>query len=85
VKIAVLTCYDASFAAMLDAPGLDSLLIGDSLAWCCRDTTPRCGDARHNGLPHAVRRARSKRSFLVADMPFAVTGITQQAFRSAAS
>ena len=31
VKIAVLTCYDASFAAMLDAAGLDSLLIGDSL------------------------------------------------------
>ena len=25
VKIAVLTCYDASFAALLDAAGLDSL------------------------------------------------------------
>jgi len=35
VKIAVLTCYDASFAAMLDAAGTRS-------AWCCRDTRPRC-------------------------------------------
>src|SRR5258708_19712668 len=41
VKIAVLTCYDASFAAMLDAAGLDSLLIGDSLGMVLQghDTT----------------------------------------------
>jgi len=43
VKIAVLTCYDASFAAMLDAAGLDSLLIGDSLGMgAAVDTRPRC-------------------------------------------
>jgi len=41
VKIAVLTCYDASFAAMLDAAGMDSLLIGDSLGMVLQghDTT----------------------------------------------
>ncbi|HCN67767.1 MAG TPA: 3-methyl-2-oxobutanoate hydroxymethyltransferase, partial [Candidatus Accumulibacter sp.] len=30
-KIAVLTCYDASFAQLCEAAGVDALLIGDSL------------------------------------------------------
>ena len=40
-RIAVLTCYDASFAAALDAAGVDSLLVGDSLGMVLQghDTT----------------------------------------------
>ena len=30
-KIVMLTCYDASFAALSEAAGVDTLLIGDSL------------------------------------------------------
>ena len=30
-KLAVLTCYDYTFAQLLDAAGVDALLVGDSL------------------------------------------------------
>jgi len=40
-KIAVLTCYDASFAALLEAAGVDVLLVGDSLGMTLQgETTP---------------------------------------------
>jgi 3-methyl-2-oxobutanoate hydroxymethyltransferase len=30
-KIAMLTCYEASFASLMEAAGVDVLLVGDSL------------------------------------------------------
>ena len=86
VKITVLTCYDASFAAMLDAAGLDSLLIGDSLGMVLQghDTTLPVTLADMAYHTRCVARG-SKRSFLVADMPFgSYQESPQQAFRSAA-
>jgi 3-methyl-2-oxobutanoate hydroxymethyltransferase len=86
VKIAVLTCYDASFAAMLDAAGLDSLLIGDSLGMVLQghDTTLPVTLADMAYHTRCVA-CGSKRSFLVADMPFgSYQESPQQAFRSAA-
>jgi len=86
VKIAVLTCYDASFAAMLDAAGLDSLLIGDSLGMVLQghETTLPVTLADMAYHTRCVARG-SKRSFLVTDMPFgSYQESPQQAFRSAA-
>ena len=86
VKIAVLTCYDASFAALLDAAGLDCLLIGDSLGMVLQghDTTlpVKLADMAY----HTACVARgSKRPFLVADLPFgSYQESPQQAFRSSA-
>src|SRR5258708_2125071 len=86
VKITVLTCYDASFAAMLDAAGLDSLLIGDSLGMVLQghETTLPVTLADMAYHTRCVARG-SKRSFLISDMPFgSYQESPQQAFRSAA-
>ena len=55
-KIAMLTCYDATFAKLSEAAGVDILLIGDSLGMVLQgaDNTPKRYDARHD-LPHALR------------------------------
>ncbi len=35
-KITMLTAYDATFAAVADAAGVECILVGDSLAWSAR-------------------------------------------------
>jgi len=86
VKIAMLTCYDASFAAMLDAAGLDSLLVGDSLGMVLQGHDTTLPVTLANMAYHTACVARgSKRAFLIADMPFgSYQESPQQAFRSAA-
>ena len=85
-KITMLTCYDASFAALLDGAGVDSMLVGDSLGNVLQghDTTlpVTLGDmVYHVGC---VARG-SKRPFLIGDMPFgSYQENAEQAFRSAA-
>lgn len=70
-KIAVLTCYDASFATLLENNGVDVLLVGDSLGMVIqgRETTlPVTIDqmAYHT----ACVAAGAQQAFIVADMPF---------------
>lgn len=70
-KIAVLTCYDASFAQLCDIAGVDVLLIGDSLGMVLQghdSTLPvsLADIAYHTG---AVARG-CKRPLIIADMPF---------------
>jgi 3-methyl-2-oxobutanoate hydroxymethyltransferase len=70
-KIAMLTCYDAAFARVLDDAGVDSLLVGDSLGTVLqgRPTTLAVSIdemAYHTGC--VVRGNRS--AWVIADMPF---------------
>jgi len=84
-KIAVLTCYDASFAALLEAQGVDVLLVGDSLGMVLQGhetTLPVTLDdmAYHTGC--VVRGA--KQAFIITDMPFGTFQVTpQEAFTHA--
>jgi 3-methyl-2-oxobutanoate hydroxymethyltransferase len=86
-KIAVLTCYDSSFAAMLDAAGLDCLLVGDSLGNVVQGHDTTLPVTLADMAYHTACVARgSKRAFLVADLPFgSYQESPQQAFRSSAA
>jgi 3-methyl-2-oxobutanoate hydroxymethyltransferase len=84
-KIAVLTCYDASFAALLEAQGVDVLLVGDSLGMVLQGhetTLPVTLDEMTYHTACVVRGSRQ--AFIVADMPFGTFQISpQEAFTHA--
>ena len=85
-KLAMLTCYDASFAALSDAAGVDILLIGDSLGMVIQghDSTLPVTMEETEYHVRAVARG-SARAFVLADMPFGSFQETkEQAFRNAA-
>ena len=70
-KIAALTAYDASFAALLDAAGVDVVLVGDSLGMVIQghDTTVPVTMDQMVYHSSAVSRGLS-RPFLITDLPF---------------
>lgn len=70
-RIAMLTCYDASFAAVLEAAGVDSLLVGDSLGNVLQGHESTLPVTLRDIVYHTECVARgSKRAFIVGDMPF---------------
>jgi 3-methyl-2-oxobutanoate hydroxymethyltransferase len=70
-KLAALTCYDASFAALLDRCGVDLALVGDSLGNVIQGRASTLGVTMADMLYHTrcVMRG-AKRPFVVVDMPF---------------
>lgn len=88
-KIAMLTAYDASFAACAARAGVDSILVGDSLGMVCQgldSTVPvTLEEMRYHTECVARGLARAQAgALLVADLPFGSyhTG-ADQAMRSA--
>src|SRR6266581_9034360 len=70
-KIAMLTCYDASFAAMLDRAGVDALLIGDSLGMVIGGHGSTLPVTLEDMIYHTRCVAAGARSaLLIADMSF---------------
>ena len=85
-KVVMFTCYDASFARLLDGAGVEVMLIGDSLGNVIQghDTTlpVTVSDIAYHTA--AVKRG-SDRPFIIADMPFgSYQESPEQAFRNAA-
>ena len=69
--IAMLTCYDASFAALMDSCGVDSLLVGDSLGMVVQGESSTLPVTLEHVAYHTRCVARGVRTtWLIADMPF---------------
>jgi 3-methyl-2-oxobutanoate hydroxymethyltransferase len=85
-KIAMLTSYDASFAAMLDRCGVDVVLVGDSLGNVVQGHPTTLTVTLQHMIYHTDCVFRGmKRGFLIADMPFGTYQESpSQAMRNAA-
>ncbi len=72
-KITMVTCYDYSFAKIIDQTEIDTLLVGDSVAQVIHghNNTLAATTAMMALHTKAVRRGTEK--FVVADMPFLST------------
>ena len=70
-RIVMLTAYDASFARLLDASGVDILLVGDSLGMVIKGEENTLSVTVDEVIYHSRAVARgTRRAQVVADMPF---------------
>jgi len=70
-KIASITAYDASFAALVDAAGADVVLVGDSLGMVIQGYDTTVPVTMDQMVYHSAAVARNvRRAFLMTDLPF---------------
>ena len=78
-KIAMLTCYDASFASLLEANSVDVLLIGDSLGMVLQGHETTLPVTLDEMIYHTACVARgAKQAFIIADMPFGTSQVSPE-------
>ena len=78
-KIAVLTCYDATFAQVLETSGVEVLLIGDSLGMVLQGHSSTLPVTLEDIAYHTACVARgAKQAFIVADMPFGTSQVSPE-------
>ena len=83
-RIAVLTAYDASFAALLDEAGIDIILVGDSLGMVVQGQASTLPVTVDEMVYHTAMVCRgSQRAMVVSDLPFMSYATSEQALHSA--
>jgi 3-methyl-2-oxobutanoate hydroxymethyltransferase len=89
-KITMLTAYDATFAAVADAAGVECILIGDSLGMVCQGLSSTVGVSLETMRYHVesvtrgVRRVQGT-AWIIGDLPYGTYHESkEQALRSAA-
>jgi 3-methyl-2-oxobutanoate hydroxymethyltransferase len=86
LKISMLTCYDASFASLMDRCGVEMLLVGDSLGMVCAGHSSTLPVTLDEMVYHTASVARgNKNAVLVADLPFGSYPTKETAFASSAA
>lgn len=85
-KMAMLTCYDASFAALCERAGVEMILVGDSLGNVLQGHTSTLPVRLEDMVYHTQCVARGcTRPLIIADLPFgSYQESPAQALRSAA-
>ncbi len=84
-RIACLTCYDASFARLLEAAGVDVLLVGDSLGMVLQGHATTLPVTLKQMAYHCACVARARqRALIVADLPFLSYATPERALDAAA-
>ncbi|EGZ44860.1 3-methyl-2-oxobutanoate hydroxymethyltransferase [Neisseria wadsworthii 9715] len=70
-KIAMLTCYEACFASLMNEAGVDMLLVGDSLGMTVQGQSSTLPVTLQDMCYHTAAVARgNKQAMIVADLPF---------------
>lgn len=84
-KFTVLTCYDATFAAILENAGIDVLLVGDSLGNVLQGKNTTLSVTLNDMIYHTRCVAHgSSKAFIITDMPFGSYQVSpEQAFENA--
>jgi len=78
-KIAMLTCYDASFAMLLEAAGVDVLLVGDSLGMVVQGQETTLPVSLSDMVYHTTCVARgAAQAFIISDMPFGTSQVSPE-------
>ena len=89
-KITMLTAYDATFAAVADAAGVECILVGDSLGMVCQGLASTVGVTLETMRYHTESVMRGLRrvqatAWVIGDLPFgSYHESREQALRSAA-
>ena len=88
-KITMLTAYDATFAAVADAAGVECILVGDSLGMVCQGLSSTVGVTLETMRYHVesvvrgVQRVQGT-AWIIGDMPYGTYHESkEQAFRNA--
>ena len=83
-KITMLTAYDASFAALMDRCGVETILVGDSLGMVSQGHNSTLPVTVADIAYHTASVARGNQTaLLLADMPFGSYATPQAAFDNA--
>ncbi len=84
-RLATVTAYDATFARMMDAAGVDAILVGDSLGMVIQGNTSTLPVTLDEVCYHGRAVARgTQRAHVIGDMPFmSYQASTEQALTNA--